>query len=79
MTITDAMINGIVKEMGVEPNKPARWKTHIHKCIDQTTGEVYRTMEDGYFCSKCGKYSYYKKSVCDGCNSQMPKENEDTK
>lgn len=78
MTITDGMINGILRDMGVEPNKPARWKTYIHKCIDQSTGEVYRTMEDGYFCSKCGKRSYYKKSVCDGCNSQMPKESEDT-
>ena len=74
MTVTDSLIAGILKEMGVEPNKPARWKTRIHKCIDQRTGEVYREMKDGYMCSKCGKHSYYKASVCEGCGSPMPKE-----
>ena len=72
MSDIDGIVADVLKEMGIEPNKPARWKTHIHNCIDQSTGKVYRKMEDGYICSKCGKHSYSKKAVCDGCGSQMP-------
>lgn len=38
--------------------------------------EPYYPLEDstyrrGWNCSCCGKHSFSKKSVCDGCNSQM--------
>ena len=72
----DKLVTEVMNEMGVEPNKPARWKVHIHNCIDQSTGEVYRKMEDGYVCSKCGKHSCSKKSICDGCGSTMQIEKE---
>ena len=68
----ESLIANVLREMGVEPDKPAKWKPHIHKVINQTTREVIETMQDGYICSKCGKYSWTKRNLCDGCGSQMP-------
>ena len=58
-------IDEILKEMGVEPNKPAQWKPHYYN------SKFFGSREDGWICSKCGKHSYVKSNVCDGCNSQM--------
>ena len=73
MKVTDSFVNGILKEMGCEPEKPARWKPHYY------ISRIFGRREDGWICSKCGKHSYVKRSVCDGCNSQMPMESEGTK
>ena len=73
MKVTDDFINNILKEMGVNPNEPPRWKQHYHEFIDLSTGNVFDRMKDGYFCSYCGKYSYYQAGKCDGCNSIMQK------
>ncbi len=63
--------NKVLKEMGVNPNEPPHWKVYIHKVIDQGTREVIDEIEDGFFCSHCGKRSYYKPQKCSGCNSIM--------
>lgn len=65
------MIAQILKEMGVDESQPPHWMPHIHKTIDQTTGELVREFQDGYMCSYCGKHSWSKKEKCDGCNSIM--------
>lgn len=71
MKVTDSFVNGILKSMGCDPNKPARWIPRIYRAIDQTTKEVVREYEDGWLCSKCGKHSWSRCEVCDGCNSTM--------
>ena len=74
MSSFDSLVRDVLRGMGVKPNEPARWVDYIHKSIDQTTGEIVREMKSGYMCSKCGIRSWWKKSVCDGCHSEMPKE-----
>lgn len=73
MDAIDAIVNSVLREMGCDPNKPPHWIPRIHKTIDQTTGELVREINDGYLCSRCGKYSWARKEKCDGCNSIMPK------
>lgn len=73
----ESLIASVLREMGVEPNKPARWKPHYY--ISNAAPPIGGKRQDGWICSKCGKHSYVKKNVCDGCNSQMPTESEDTK
>lgn len=75
----DAIVASVLKEMGCDPKKPPHWISHIHKCADQSTGEVYRKMESGYVCSRCGKHSWWKKEKCDGCHAVMGKGTEDGK
>ena len=67
----DALIEKVLKEMGVNRNEPPHWKPNIHKVIDQTTGEVVREHQNGYMCSYCGKHSWYKTITCSGCNKTM--------
>lgn len=69
----DEIAKSVMREMGCDPRKPPHWVQHIHKCRDQTTGQVYRKMKNGYVCSRCGKHSWTKKEKCDGCNSVMEK------
>lgn len=65
--ITDAMVDSILRDMGVDlDNKnPPYWKTRYR------TDKCGYKHEEGYICSRCGKYSYYKKEKCDGCDSVM--------
>lgn len=72
MSGIDSLVNSVLKEMGVKPNEPARWIEHYY--ISQAAPPIGGKRLDGYICSKCGKHSYVKRSVCDGCNSQMPTE-----
>ena len=46
--------------------KNMKWKPHYH--IFKNTGEK---MQEGWHCSVCGKHSYSRKEVCDGCNTTM--------
>lgn len=73
MKVSESYIDNVLKEMGVNPNEPPHWKVHIHKVIDQSTGEVVDEIKDGYFCSYCGKHSYYQPEKCVGCDSTMQK------
>lgn len=59
---TDVYVNEILKGMGVDVDKkkPPHW-----------IPQLYRGYVDGYICSRCGKHSWSKKDVCDGCNSIM--------
>ena len=71
MSDIDRLVAQIMREMGCDPKKPPHWVVKMHHCKDQTTGEVYRSIRDGYICSRCGKHSYAKKDKCDGCGSVM--------
>lgn len=70
MNISESMIDEILKEMGVEPNKPARWKPHYYTSMSVPPAK----RQEGWFCSKCGKHSWVKRNVCDGCDSHMQEE-----
>jgi len=72
MNITNAFIDGILRDMGVDVDKrkPPHWMPkYYHSKV--FLGEKY---DDGYMCSRCGKHSWAKKKVCDGCNSVMEEE-----
>ena len=75
----DSIVARVLRGMGCDPNKSPHWIAHKHKCRDQTTGEIYREMENGYVCSRCGKHSWSKKEKCDGCNAVMQKGKENGK
>ena len=69
INITDAFINDILRKMGVDidKKKPPHWITKYYHSKSIFGGKY----EDGYMCSRCGKHSWNKKDVCDGCNSIM--------
>lgn len=69
MVDIDHTIAKVLKEMGVEPNKPARWKPHYY--VSKADPPLGGKRQDGWFCSRCGKHSYARKKVCDGCDSEM--------
>ena len=46
--------------------KNMKWRPHYY--IFKNTGEK---MREGWVCSVCGKHSYSRKEVCDGCNTTM--------
>ena len=69
MTVTDNLVRGILKDMGVDVDnkKPPHWITQYYHSQSIYGGKH----EDGYMCSRCGKHSWSKKEICDGCNSVM--------
>lgn len=69
MRVIDAMLNDVLKSMGVDVNgkQPPHWITQYYHS-KSIFGEKH---EDGYICSRCGKHSWNKKKSCDGCNSIM--------
>jgi hypothetical protein len=69
ININDAFINDILRKMGVDidKKKPPHWITKYYHSKSIFGGKY----EDGYMCSRCGKHSWNKKDVCDGCNSIM--------
>lgn len=46
--------------------KNMKWRPYYY--IFKNTGEK---MQEGWVCSVCGKHSYSRKEVCDGCNTTM--------
>lgn len=46
--------------------KNMKWIPHYY--IFKGNGEK---MRDGWRCSVCGKHSYSRKEICDGCNTTM--------
>ena len=62
-----ALIEKVLRNMGVDVDKkrPPHW---ITKYYHSNLGGKYK---DGFICSRCGKHSWSKKNVCDGCNSIM--------
>lgn len=67
--ITDTVLNDILRDIGVDVSKrtTAHWIQDYYKSKSIFGGKY----EDGYICSCCGKKSWVKKYVCDGCNSLM--------
>ncbi len=45
----------------------AKWKQHYYTSAAPMGGKY----EDGWICSCCGKHSYVRKEICDGCDSIM--------
>lgn len=64
----DALIAQVVAEMGLEPDKPARWRQRWYFSHNTVVGG-YRP--DGWTCSRCGIYSCVKKETCPGCGAKM--------
>lgn len=46
--------------------KNMKWKPHYY--VFKNTG---KKMQEGWYCSVCGKHSHSRKEVCDGCNTIM--------
>jgi hypothetical protein len=69
MKLSDLYVNGILRDMGVDVDKkkPPHWITQYYHSKSIFGGKV----NDGYMCSRCGKKSYSKKKVCDGCGCVM--------
>lgn len=64
----DALIAKVVAEMGLEPDKPARWRQHFYHSKNTIVGVAW---PDGGTCSRCGIYSCVKKETCPGCGEKM--------
>lgn len=47
--------------------KNMKWKRHYYVSQSLMGGKY----EDGWICSVCGKHSYSRKEICDGCNTVM--------
>ena len=47
----------------------AKWKPHYY--ISKAHLQLGGNIEDGWTCSYCGKHSYVRKEICDGCDSIM--------
>lgn len=60
----DEIVAKVMKEMGCDPTKPPHW-------VQQLRNSAFGKVHDGYVCSYCGKHSWTKKEMCDGCNSVM--------
>lgn len=67
----DMIMKKVLKEMGVDKTKPPHWVVNKDEVIDQTMRKLVREYERGYICSFCGKHSWSKKNMCDGCASTM--------
>lgn len=69
MNVTDSLLNGILRDMGVDVDKkkPPHWITKYY----QSKVVIGAKCEDGYMCSRCGKHSWSKTEICDGCDSVM--------
>lgn len=57
--------------MGLDENGPAFWKEHIHVTKDIQSGEEIKCYKDGWYCSRCGKWSNYRAKQCSGCGTDM--------
>lgn len=62
--LLEAILNAPVEDVVKIEN--SKWKPHYY--IFNATGEK---MRDGWYCSVCGKHSYSRKEICDGCNTTM--------
>ena len=69
MKVTDSFVNGILKDMGVNPNQPPHWIQQYY--ISKADPPIGGKTPDGYMCSFCGRKSYSKLNKCDACNSIM--------
>lgn len=71
--MNDAQLDGIIadvlKGLGVEPDKQARWLPYYY--FSKAAPPIGGKRQDGWICSHCGKHSYRKASVCDGCKKIM--------
>lgn len=47
--------------------KNMKWRRHYYISSSPMGGKY----EDGWICSVCGKHSYLRKEICDGCNTIM--------
>lgn len=69
MKPTGNVMDRVINDIGGKPSRPAKWKQHYY--ISQAAPPIGGKREDGWVCSYCGKHSWTKKKVCDGCNSYM--------
>lgn len=69
MYVTDELVNNVLISMGVDVNKkkPPHWIQHWYV----SKGVVESKTPNGFICSRCGKQSWSKKEICDGCSSVM--------
>lgn len=62
----ETIIDDVVRDMGLEPDKPARWKPNYYYSQISVGGRVLI----GYTCSRCGIHSYSRKDICPGCGEK---------
>ena len=70
MQVTDELVNGVLRDMGVDVDKkkPPHWIQDYYIFKADPNGAK---QPDGFICSRCGKKSWGKKEACDGCGSVM--------
>ena len=70
MQVTDELVNGVLRDMGVDVDKkkPPHWIQDYYIFKSDPNGAK---QPDGFICSRCGKKSWGKKEACDGCGSVM--------
>lgn len=61
----DAIVASVCRDMGIDRTRPPQWMPDIY-----TTGAGFQVTR-GFTCSFCGKHSWVKRKVCDGCKSEM--------
>lgn len=49
--------------------KNMKWRPHYY--ISKAIPPIGGKRQDGWSCSVCGKHSYSRKEICDGCNTVM--------
>ena len=49
--------------------KNIKWRPYYY--ISKAEPPVGGKRQDGWSCSVCGKHSYSRKEICDGCNTVM--------
>lgn len=49
--------------------KNMKWRPYYY--ISKAEPPVGGKRQDGWSCSVCGKHSYLRKEICDGCNTVM--------
>lgn len=69
MRVSDGMTSEILRSMGVDVDgkQPSYWITNYYHS-KMFLDEKY---EDGFLCSRCGRHSWSKKKICDGCGAIM--------
>lgn len=75
MVNIDCALDKIMKERGIDPTKPAKWKQDYY--ISKADPPIGGKRKDGWYCSKCGKKSYVRTPICSGCNSKITNEETD--
>lgn len=71
MVCTDLFIDSSAEKLKLKRNVPPSWEDYFYDIADQSTGKICNRVKDGYYCSYCGKRSYWLLDRCEGCGLTM--------